>query len=149
MSNVFVRQATDSDLQDIKRIAGANRHELGFLPIPKLQEAVDRQNLLVAGNETQLTGFVIYRHRKKDRQTTLYDICVDREWRNQGLGRKLVEALRSECQNQHRKFIQLKCPVDLVANSFYQHLGFRHIGIEHGKVRQLNIWRLQLLEECV
>lgn len=146
MIHFTLQQASCSAIPDIKRIATNNKEALGFLSSAKVKDAIYRHNLLTIRDDNKVLGFVIYRHRKRDQQTTLYDICVDKEWRKQGLGRQLIEALKTECQNQHRSFVQLKCPVDLAANSFYKHLGFRHLGIEQGKIRQLNVWHLPLEE---
>lgn len=149
MVHLILQQASPNAIPDIKRIAANNKEALGFLPSAKIKDAIERHNLLTIGNGEKILGFLIYRHRKSDRQTTIYDICVDSEWRNQGFGRRLVEALKAECQSHQRAFVQLKCPVDLDANSFYQHLGFYHVGTELGKVRKLNVWRLPLLEESI
>ena len=146
MTHFILQQASRSALPNIKRIATNNKDSLGFLSSAKIKDAIDRHNLLTIYDGDRVLGFVIYRHRKRDWQTTLYDICVDEAWRNQGLGRQLIEALKTECQNQQRAFIQLKCPIDLAANSFYKHLGFHHMGTEQGKVRPLNVWRLPLEE---
>lgn len=140
----LVRAAVTTDLTAVKKIADANKEALGFLPRPKISEAIQHQRVLVLQAEHELAGFVIYRHRKTDKQTTLSDICVTEKWRGSRGGQALVQALRQDCLEHSRDFILLKCPTDLPANYFYEKTGFTRAGIDKGKHRPLNIWRLDI-----
>ncbi len=144
--NAFtIRKAKTNDLAVIKAIADANRVELGFLLRDKVKEALEDSRVFVATNTNDtVLGFVIYRHRQKDAQTTLSDICVLQNWRGQGVGRSLIEALRSECVELKRQFILLKCPQHLPANLFYERFGFNCARVEVGRVRKLNVWQLPI-----
>jgi ribosomal protein S18 acetylase RimI-like enzyme len=142
-SSFHVSHASTNDIGRIKRIADSNRNELGFLPRPKVGEAVENKRIIVIKTtDDEVIGFVIFRHRKTDKQTTLSDICVQRDWRGQGLGKVLLQHLYDECLELKRDFIQLKCPVDLSANAFYKKLGFKKHRKEKGRKRELNVWRL-------
>jgi len=134
------------DIDAIKSVADANRNELGFILRVQIQEAVEQKRIMVATVEDKITGFIIYRHRKKDLQTTVAEICILKNYRGQGLGRELIDALVQECNRISRSYIQLKCPIDLPANEFYKRLGFCFVAIEPGKSRKLNIWRLQIAQ---
>ena len=136
--------ATDLEIDAIKAIADANRDALGFLPAAKVKEAVNRHQTLVAFIEGEMVGFVIYRHRKRDKQTTLYDICVKRTWRKKGVGKALLTTLQTECTQKERAFLQLKCPISLSANQFYERFGFEKVGVDAGKKQALNIWQLPI-----
>jgi ribosomal protein S18 acetylase RimI-like enzyme len=129
---------------DAKKIADANRDALSFVTRGKFQEAVEQKRGLVALQDDKVIGFVLYRHRKRDKQTTLSDICVDKGHRGEKIGRLLVEALVQDCRKKSREFIQLKCPTDLPANEFYHSVGFKFHDIENGKKRKLNVWRLTI-----
>jgi N-acetylglutamate synthase-like GNAT family acetyltransferase len=142
-SKVKIRHAVAEDIDAIKELADAHRHELGFLRRPALLEAIQRQELLVAQNSKDILGFVEYRHRR-DQQTTLYNVVVHPDHLRQGIGRDLVFALEKEAQQKEKFWILLKCPEDLPANNFYQHIGYKKVSIEQGKSRQLNIWRKTL-----
>lgn len=146
MSIFVIDHAEFSDLTSIKRIADSNREALGFVPRPKVEEAIATNRVLVASDSDQrkVVAFVIYRHRKTDKQTTVYDICVEEEVRRQGIGSLLLKELYDECRNLGRDFIQLKCPLDLAANLFYKSVGFYRSRIEQGKRRSLNVWRLDV-----
>lgn len=140
-NEIVIRKAAKEDLDDIKLLADSHRHELGFVRRSALAEAIERDELMVAQNHQQVVGFVEYHHRR-DEQTTLYHIVVKFEHRRQGIGRQLVEALIHDAGERNRKFIQLKCPVDLEANKFYEQLGFLQVKTQPGKHRALAVWRL-------
>jgi ribosomal protein S18 acetylase RimI-like enzyme len=139
---IEVKPLQNRHIGKVKALADANRDSLGYNPRKKFEEIVEQQRGLVATENDQVLGFVIYRHRKIDLQTTLSEICVQQDYRRQHIGTKLLNALLQDCQQRSRTFIQLKCPVDLPANGFYERLGFTLYTIEDGKKRQLKVWRL-------
>lgn len=141
---INVRRIQIDDVSVIKALADADRKELGFNPRKKFEEVALQQRGLVAVCNGEVIGFVIFRHRKIDLQTTLSEICVQQHFRHQNAGKLLVTELVKECTQMSREFIQLKCPTDLPANLFYQHLGFVIYNIEAGKKRSLNVWRLSI-----
>lgn len=137
---IVVTKAEHSDIDSIKQIADLHRKELGFVRRPALVEAIARSEVLIAKQNGNIVGFVEYRHRR-DEQTTLYNIAVPLEYRGLGIGRRLVQTLLTEAKERNKKYVSLKCPVDLTANQFYEVLGFHLYEIESGKQRQLKIWR--------
>lgn len=140
IDEISITKATPVDIDAIKRIADAHRNELGFLRRPSLLEAINRSEMFVARKNGNIVGFVEYRHRR-DTQTTLYNIAVDPEYRGEGVGRVLVQALVKEAKERNKDYILLKCPEDLPANQFYLALGFHLYETEAGKKRRLKIWR--------
>lgn len=143
---VDIRYLLTRDIPAVKSIADANRETLGFLPKMKLKEAAEQERCLVAIDRDVVVGFVIYRHRKIDAQTTLSDICVDAASRRHGVGFRLIQHLVRDCETRGRDFIQLKCPEGLAANAFYEHLGFKYEVTEPGKSRRLVVWRMPIGE---
>lgn len=140
----MITRAIIDHIDAIKALADANRNDLGFILRMQIQEAVEQNRTLVAIVDKQVVGFVIYRHRKNDLQTTLAEICVAKNYRGQGIGTGLMDALVSESTLKSRLFIQLKCPENLPANDFYSKYGFCLSSVEPGKSRRLNIWRFQV-----
>lgn len=141
---VDVKPISAEYIDSVKSLADANRDSLGFVPRKKIEEIVDQQRCIVALQNNEVIGFLIFRHRKIDLQTTLSDICVQTIHRCKHVGTMLIDELIHDCQQRHREFIQLKCPVDLPANGFYSRLGFDLYTTEDGKKRQLNVWRLAI-----
>lgn len=136
--------AHQGHIAGMKLLADANRESLGFIPRKKLEEIADQQRAFVALYSDVVVGFVIFRHRKRDLQTTLSEICVQHGYMRQGIGTQLIQLLVQDCNQKSRAYIQLKCPVDLQANRFYEHIGFQLHIVEDGKKRQLNVWRLDI-----
>jgi ribosomal protein S18 acetylase RimI-like enzyme len=136
-----LRYIKTEDIPHAKALADANRLSVGFMTKGKFDEAVQQKRGIIAIENEALVGFVLYRHRKIDQQTTLSEICVKSDYRGQNVGKQLVDALIQDCKTNHHTFIQLKCPVDLPANEFYRRIGFQLYATEAGKKRPLNIWR--------
>jgi ribosomal protein S18 acetylase RimI-like enzyme len=141
---VQVNLINQNHIDGIKSLADANRESLGFMPRKKLEEIATQHRAFVALHESNVIGFVIFRHRKRDLQTTLSEICVHHKYRGQGIGSDLIQSLIYDCNQRRRDYIQLKCPTDLPANKFYEHLGFELYMTEAGKKRKLNVWRLTI-----
>jgi len=138
-----VRPADASDLQEIKSLLDSHRGELGFMPLPALQRALERGWLYVAESDGHLVGVMDWWMRR-DGILVLYAIAVSPSKRRHGIGRLLVSALVTLAQEHDMVAIQLKCPIDLPANEFYLREGFTLIGEEAGKRRRLNHWGIQL-----
>ncbi|GAB4514747.1 MAG: hypothetical protein OHK0046_17270 [Anaerolineae bacterium] len=144
-----IRRLYTEDTPKVKTLADKNRRELGFNPRQKFEEVASEQRGFVAVYNGDLVGFVIFRHRKIDLQTTLSEICVQADYRHHHIGEALVAQLIKECTEISREYIQLKCPVDLTANRFYARLGFVLYTTESGKRRSLNVWRLAIPPKSV
>lgn len=140
---VYQRAASDH-IAAIKAIADANRVELGFINRAKIEQMVGEKRIFVAILDEKVVGFVAFRHRKTDTQTTLSEICLDQGVRGLGYGRGLINALYQDCLSHCRTHIRLKCTADSDANLFYERLGFQMVATEAGKVRRLNVWELHI-----
>lgn len=144
-NNYFIRKANSDDITSLKVLVDQHRYQLGFVLKSALQTSIDRSELFVAVDKNDsLLGFVQYRQRK-DGQTTLYNIVVNQEFRGEGIGQNLINALVNEVKESGQKVIMLKCPVDLPSNDFYRLYGFKLVSVEEGKKRPLQIWSLSLV----
>ena len=131
-----VRNARNSDVDLIKKIADANREEIGFVLRPIFEASVEQGELLVAVTNSQIVGFLRWHHRR-DGWNTIYEICVDEGFRKSGIGAALLD--------QIPRPIRLKCPTDNKSNNFYRHIGYVLSGQEDGRKRRLNLWTLGTL----
>lgn len=143
MSEIIVRKATMADLDVLKNLADAHKHELGFVLRPALAKSIAQGEVITAEIGEDVVGFAEY-HNRRDAQTTLYHIVVQTKHRRRGIGRSLVEALVRGAHEQEKDIVQLKCPRDLEANQFYQRMGFVCVEVQPNKRRDLLIWRLEL-----
>lgn len=147
MSQIVIEKVKDlPTIDQAKLMADKHRSELGFHARQTFIDSANKHELLVAKISGQVKGFVRFHHRR-DRLTTLYEIATAPEARNMGIGRKLVDALITDCQTVDSRCIKLSCPVELPANQFYEKLGF--IRLSHrsrpGKNRPLYEWTLPVL----
>jgi len=140
---VCIRKAVPQDLDVIKSLVDAHKYELGFVLRPALLNSIQDNEVFIAVEGENLLGMLEYHHRR-DIQTTLYHLVVSSERHRQNIGSQLIRALESEARQLGKHYIQLKCPEDLPANSFYQNLGFELFAVENGRARKLNVWRLSL-----
>lgn len=136
--------ARSEHIPQIKRLVDANRHVFGFVVRSAFYDALEFRTLIVATREEEVIGFVRYHHRKRDLQTTLYDICVAKPERGKSIGKGMMAVLIDDCYKSNRAAILLKCPSHLEANAFYEKNGFCYIDSVIGKRQKLNVWRLDL-----
>jgi ribosomal protein S18 acetylase RimI-like enzyme len=141
-SQSVIRFAQEDDLLDIKALADANQHELGFVIRGIIEEAIRKKEIIYIPNQ----GFLHF-HLRRDHVSTLYHLCVSTEFRKQGVGRRLINEWEKYCNKPQVgiKKLRLKCPADLEANGFYFHLGFIRAEIERGKKRSLIVWEKELI----
>jgi N-acetylglutamate synthase-like GNAT family acetyltransferase len=144
-SRFSIRQARDYELNSIKIIVDKNKKELGFVTRPALQFSIQRSELYLAVETATKTiiGLVHYRHRR-DKQTTLYSIVIEQNFRGYGIGKRLVRTLAKQARRKGQTHILLRCPEELPANEFYRACGFQCTSVEPGKKRALNIWVIRL-----
>jgi len=151
-TTLVVGPATPDTIDAVKRLADAHRHELGFIERASLVDAYQRGALFVAYSACNsnmglveaisppnIVGFV-QSHFRRDGQTTLHAIAVEKAHRQRGVGTMLIRTLFDASVDRHMHSILLRCPTDLGANAFYQALDFRCERTEAGKRRQLNVW---------
>ncbi len=145
--------AQSEHLAGAKRLAERYKRELGFINRATLQRAIQTQSLLVAPCqateareqdtapyvEPELAGMLHF-YVRRDQTITLYAMVVAQTYQRRGLGRQLFEALVRVAKSLGKTQIRLKCPAELPANVFYQHLGLQLISVEPGKHRPLNVW---------
>jgi len=151
---ITVRLARECDIKGAKNVADTCKEELGFVNVATLQMAQSNSWLLVAvkwDSETNIEnviGFVNFRI-KKDKNCTIYEIAIKKEFRGQGIGKRLLNEIIRILNTAGGSYIRLKCPEPLTANSFYEHNSFKLIGTEEGKKRHLNVWQYDLLSNYI
>ncbi|MCS7266388.1 MAG: GNAT family N-acetyltransferase, partial [Armatimonadetes bacterium] len=135
--------ATFEDLDAAKRVADKHRHELGFIVRKTFEDAIKENRLLVVTENDEVVGFTHFRLRK-DGVAIIYDIAVLPSHRRRGYGRQMVNRVLELAKRDGCHCLILRCPQDLPSNEFYRHIGFELAGVERGKKRPLNIWRIKI-----
>ena len=89
-------------------------------------------------------GGMCHWHLRRDGQITIREIIVLPKHQGIGIGKFILSCLASV---EGATSIFAKCPVDLDANGWYEHMRFNLEGIETTKTgRRLQLWRLTLSE---
>ena len=139
IQSVTIRTARVEDVAGVKTLADQHRFELGFIRTLVLSNAQEKGWLLVAVRNEKVIGFANFRIRQ-DNNATLYDIVVDKTYRKQNIGKRLIQRLTWLVNVAGGDHIRLKCPQSLPANNFYKKLQFIRTRTETGKNRPLNVW---------
>ena len=140
-----ITPAVKDDLDSLKSLADENKHELGFVLKPALEQGIAEGRIFVSrlSNSSEICGFVHFRHRR-DRVTKIYHLCVQARHRHLGIGWRLLDELRMSANRLRQTCILLKCPEGLQANLFYQKCRFTQVETTEGKRRRLLTWELPL-----
>lgn len=105
-----------------------------------LMESADRGELIL------WPGGLLHYHLRRDGQLTIREIIVLPGERCKGIGRLMLQAMKSHHPEALSVFA--KCPADLPSNGWYARMGFVMEGTETTKSgRRLNRWRL-LPQKC-
>jgi len=110
-----------------------HRDELGFVNRAQCEE----KDLHTVERDGEVVGAALANHCVRKPQTTLYELAVLPDYRENGIATQLVKSLARE--SPHDKIVA-KCPTELEANQFYESTGWDLIETEGGKHRPLNVW---------
>jgi GNAT superfamily N-acetyltransferase/predicted nucleic acid-binding protein len=123
-------------LNDIKKLWRANSKTLGFFPDGAFNEHALHKNIIAVINKTgTLQGYLLYRVVRRGKmwpEVTIVHLCIDERFRNQGIGKRLIEYIRNKTKQDHLG-IGLWCRRDYAAHSFWQKAGFIPIADRDGR----------------
>lgn len=133
-------------LDQVRRLADANRDALGFLSATAYEEAAMKGCLwvAVAGTAKKLRGYLFFGVRFP--RLRVYQVYVRPEFRSSGTARTLIERLKSYGEDHDYLTITARVASELPANRFWQGLGFHVIRRSTGgkKGRTINRYALAL-----
>lgn len=141
---IAIMEMNSKHIDQAKRLADDNRDALGFVLRGSFEKAVEKGFAYVAVEGEIVLGFVLFYHRIRDKQTTLYDICVAVQHRGRGIGLQLYNRVLQDCRINQREMLQLTCPAKLPSNAFYRNRGMTLHETKQGKTQMLNVYRLAL-----
>ena len=145
-----VQEASGEDAADILALADVHRDELGAIIQHRqwLLQQVERGEVFVAkSGKGEVIGFVVFSHQsiKEQENTTVYYLCTSKDYREQGIGKLLMEAVASDARIRGKKAIDLKCPAHAPANHFYKSIGYKLWQSETDREgNRLNVWTMRL-----
>ena len=133
-------------LDQVRRLADANRDALGFLSVTAYEEAAMKGCLWVAvtGTAKKLRGYLFFGVRFP--RLRVYQVYVCPEFRSLGTARTLIERLKSYGEDHDYLTITARVASELPANRFWQGLGFNVISRYPGgkKGRSINRYAFAL-----
>ena len=133
-------------LNEVRRLADANRNALGFLPATAYDQAAMKGCLWVAveGTTKKLRGYLFFGDRFP--RLRVYQVYVRPQFRSLGTARTLIEELKTYGEGNDYLTITARVAAELPANKFWRGLGFnvtgRHPGGKRG--RTINRYALEL-----
>ncbi len=138
-----IRAALDADLPYVVSLMRANRESVGGLPVPALQERIDRGTILLASINDDPVGYVLY--DTDGARLRIPQACIQYDARRRKHGEALVVALLKDHTAVDE--ISLRCAADLEANVFWRDMGFTCVGTVAGgrrRGRTINCWAMWL-----
>ena len=146
------QEASGVDAPAILALASFHRDELGAIIQHRqwLLQQVEMGEVFVAkAAEGKVIGFVVFSHQslREQENTTVYYLCTSKDYRGQGVGKLLMQAVASDARIRGKRAIDLKCPAHAPANHFYKSIGYKLLQSETDQEGgRLNVWTLRLLE---
>ncbi|SMC02129.1 phosphinothricin acetyltransferase [Sulfobacillus thermosulfidooxidans DSM 9293] len=139
---IGIRLAEEYDLPKIQRIYNQGiADRIATLDAEEKDEAMmrtwwaghsTRYGVLVAESDQDIVGWASlnpYSSRKAYQGVAELSIYIDRQWRGQGVGRKLLGALEDYARNQgFYKIVLFTFPHNVVGRRLYQRMGYREVG---------------------
>jgi GNAT superfamily N-acetyltransferase/predicted nucleic acid-binding protein len=141
-------------VENARAAADAAKDALGFLPERVYREAALQGKLLIAvvqdAEGPKYAGHLL--HGGIFPQARIFQIFAAPQYRGQGIGRRLVEAVVGRAENDQFVSVVARVADDLEANSFWESLGFAVVRTKPGgrttgrlinvRVRELSALRL-------
>ena len=139
---ITISKLSPADVGAVDDLMKLHSGTIGFLPRVVLEDHLKKEWVLGATTQDgQLAGYLLY-DAYPDR-FRIVQLCVSEDFRNQGIARKLLEALKTTATTQ--KVIRLSCRNDFPAHRVWPKLGFVSINEKVGRSREghpLTSWRL-------
>jgi GNAT superfamily N-acetyltransferase len=142
---ISIRTARNSDADDVASLTA----QLGYdVATPGLGERLARilertdQRLLIAEDDGRPVGWLhvaLAEYLEADPFVLIAGLVVDRNSRNQGIGRMLMHHAEQWARAQQCSIVRLWSSAGRVsAHRFYEHLGYTHIKTQHAFAKSLD-----------
>lgn len=126
-------------------LARKNSEALSFIPRPMIEQYAQRGQLLLATENDEPCGFLIFGRGWP--QVRIYQACIQYDVRRREHGMGLIARLAAHARARGCTDIRLWCADDLEANAFWLAAGFVLCGQRAGgqrRGRRHNLWALRL-----
>ena len=121
--------------QDVINLGKKHSSTLGFMPEGGFIDHAQRKCIIIAHNNTELIGYLMFRVVARFSHISIVHLCVEENHRRQKIPTKLLDALREKYQNIFSG-ISLSCRADYAnATKLWQSYGF----VSRNKIRSRSI----------
>lgn len=111
-----IKYAVEDDFDFIYKLSSKNSKLLGFVHPTEIREAIKNNKLIVSTKSNELCGFCIFNPLKKiPNLLTVQVICVDLEYRGNGIGKQMIEFLKTT----YGRDIKATCVKDSDSEKFW------------------------------
>ena len=134
---------TSPYLPEVNKLGDANKATLGFFSQGAFEEKARKKQILVALSDSgEFMGYLMYRTVKTYNQISITHLCIQDNYKGQGLTRKLVDYLKSITQQYNG--IKLNCRRDYGIDNMWMKLGFSPVNDKEARTegKLLTYWWL-------
>ncbi|MCF6402567.1 GNAT family N-acetyltransferase [Chitinophaga filiformis] len=124
---------TDPLLEEVIVMGRKNARTLGMFPDGAFYEHAGKNCILGAIDADRLVGYLLFRIIRSNQLISITHLCIDSNYRNNGVAGRLVDFLRDKFQYQV-KGITLTCREDYkAASGFWKKYGFKPVREKRGR----------------
>lgn len=129
----------DQLIKYLLHLQSRNTNSIGYLPKPALQAYHDRGEILVAEENSEPAGYLLFRSPRNYKRATentvslkIIQACIQFDARRIKHATQLVHNAEILARRHGLTTITLWCGSDLAANAFWIDIGFKHTGTRLG-----------------
>jgi len=119
-----IRKAQKKDLNKLIKLEKESHKEITWwspLNLSEFQKLIRKRLVYVTEDKKEIIAYL--NGNVKDNQLFLEDIYVKKEFRNNGIGKKLIKFFLADWKKSKFKEVRLDCPERL--RKFYEKFGFK------------------------
>lgn len=118
-----IKYANDSDFDYIYKLSSKNSKLLGFTHPMEIREAIKNKKLIISLLDDERCGFCIFNPLKKiPNLLTVQVICVDPNFRGNGIGKAMIEFLKTT----YKRDIKATCVKDSDSEKFWSKIAIKY-----------------------
>lgn len=131
---IFIKEMSVNDSKEVRLLSAQLGYPLSLDQIEKNIHAVlinNDHNAFVAMINNQVVGWIGVSHSLQievEAYTEIHGLVIDENFRNAGIGKKLIERAKEWAREKGNTKLQLHCNVIRTeTHKFYEYLGFKEI----------------------
>lgn len=139
------------DIVYVDHLQKKNAEDLAFFPKTVLEREIGNARIILARFNGEPCGY-LYHGALRGVDLKIHQACIEYDLRGRLYGAQLVRDIVALANAAGMSSISCRCGSDILANGFWQAVGFECIGISKGgarRMRDINHWRMELSPDLV